>query len=266
MVGAVGGTVEVRYHSAGVELFAYAQGSGPPLVLLHGSGLASHTTFEDLGDALQGSCRVLACDVRGFGRSVSREPAAHTWDQYADDVVALLDHLKVAAAVVGGYSFGSGVAVALARRFPERVSGLVLAGPGYAGTAVGQTGPQQAVWADGRAFFARARAEGLATVLLATAGSDAEHERLGRSLADHDELSFLAAHEGELATAQPFDELADLESIRVPALVMPVADDAHDPQIAAWYAARLPVATVAIATSSDPPTWAKSILAFLQSL
>lgn len=180
---------EVRYRSAGVELFARSWGEEPPLVLLHGSGLATHAMYEPLARALQDSCRVVACDVRGFGKSVSRDPAAHTWGQYADDVVALLDHLGLATAVVGGYSFGAGVAVAVALRHPDRVAGLVLAGPGYAGLEIGQTERQRAVWASGRTFFERARRSGLAQSLLATATSDDDRELLRLWLAEHDDMS-----------------------------------------------------------------------------
>lgn len=255
---------EIRYRSAGVELFARAWGHGPPLVLLHGSGLATHVMFEQLAGELWDSCQVIACDVRGFGRSVSRDPTAHTWGQYADDVMALLDHLAMPEAVVGGYSFGAGVAVAAALRHPDRVAGLALAGPGYAGTEMGRTEPQQVVWARGRAVFERARRSGLAESLLATASSDAEHERLRLELAQHDEASFIAAHEGELATAQPFADMRALETLTVPTLLMPASDAAHDPEIALLYAAHLPDVTVASVDMTKPISWTRSLRAFLQ--
>ena len=49
----------------------------------------------------------------------------------ADDLVALLDHLEIERAVVGGISLGSAVAVNMALRYPERVRGLVLSRPAW---------------------------------------------------------------------------------------------------------------------------------------
>ena len=49
----------------------------------------------------------------------------------ADDLIALLDHLEIKQAVVGGISLGAAVAVNVALRFPERVLGLVLARPAW---------------------------------------------------------------------------------------------------------------------------------------
>lgn len=178
-----------------------------------------------------------------------------------------MDHLSLPTAIVGGYSFGAGVAVAAALRYPDRVAGLVLAGPAYAGSEIGPTPPQRSVWANGQAFFERARSEGLAKTLLATATSKAERAELSRRLGRQDQVSFLAAHAGELATAQPFDSLATLDTIRVPALLLSDdSDDAHDPQVARWYAEHLPAATTVSVVGFDPTTWAGPIRSLLQQV
>jgi pimeloyl-ACP methyl ester carboxylesterase len=69
--------------------------------------------------------RGIAPDLRGFGDTPLGDGAS--MDTYADDCVALLDHLGVARAVVCGLSMGGYVAFALWRRHPARVRALVLA-------------------------------------------------------------------------------------------------------------------------------------------
>ena len=70
--------------------------------------------------------RVISPDLRGHGRS-QVVPGPFTMEQHADDLAALLDHLKVRQTVVAGLSMGGYVAFAFWRRYPERVRGLILA-------------------------------------------------------------------------------------------------------------------------------------------
>lgn len=74
--------------------------------------------------------RVILLDLLGHGRSDRPDRASvHRMDHYADQVVALLDHLDVDEAVVGGVSLGAGVALMTGHRHPERVRGLLLEMP-----------------------------------------------------------------------------------------------------------------------------------------
>ena len=70
--------------------------------------------------------RLLAPDLRGFGRN-HRSPLFESVDQHAKDLVALLDQSSTPRALVVGLSMGGYIALALARLFPHRVAGLVLA-------------------------------------------------------------------------------------------------------------------------------------------
>ncbi|GLC26747.1 alpha/beta fold hydrolase [Roseisolibacter agri] len=104
-------------------------GSGTPLLLVHGFP-HSRAFWSPMVAALRelpdgARVRAIAPDLRGFGDTPARAPM--TLDQHADDLVALLDHLAVARAVVCGLSMGGYVALALWRRHPERVRALVLA-------------------------------------------------------------------------------------------------------------------------------------------
>jgi len=102
----------------------------PPVLALHGQP-GSGRDFEAVAWALGGACPILAPDRPGWGGRVG-EPAGG-FATGADDALAVLDREGVERAVVLGFSWGGGVAVELALRHPERVSGLVLAasiGPG----------------------------------------------------------------------------------------------------------------------------------------
>ncbi|TDU04138.1 pimeloyl-ACP methyl ester carboxylesterase [Streptomyces sp. 846.5] len=104
-------------------------GHGTPLVLLHAFPLSSRMWREQLDElpGVDGSgARVLAVDLRGFGGTELGEDEP-SLDLLADDVALLLDQAGIEKAVVGGLSMGGYVAMALARRHPDRLSGLLLA-------------------------------------------------------------------------------------------------------------------------------------------
>ncbi len=98
-------------------------GSGDPIVFVHGFPHRRTLWAPQLG-ALVDRARCIAIDLRGFGESTAE--GSGSVDTYADDVVALLDNLRVERAVICGLSMGGYVSLALWRRHPERVRGLVL--------------------------------------------------------------------------------------------------------------------------------------------
>lgn len=100
------------------------RGAGLPLVMLHAFPLDRRMWLPQCG-ALIPQCRCITPDMRGFGDSSPEGP--HSMEQYADDVVAVLDALRIERAVVAGLSLGGYVAFALWRRHRARVRALVLA-------------------------------------------------------------------------------------------------------------------------------------------
>lgn len=105
-------------------LFYEEMGNGAIVTLLHGYPL-DHSIWLETAEELKTKARVILPDLRGHGRSYS--PAGkYAMQAMAADVVALLDELKIEKTVIGGHSMGGYVALAMARHFPERLSGLVL--------------------------------------------------------------------------------------------------------------------------------------------
>lgn len=104
---------------------------GEPVLLLHGLTMSSRT-MERLAVALVDS-RVILLDFHGHGKSTKpRDSERYLVSEFADDVVALLDHLDISEAVLGGLSLGANVAYEVALRHPERVRALVLEMPVFA--------------------------------------------------------------------------------------------------------------------------------------
>jgi pimeloyl-ACP methyl ester carboxylesterase len=107
----------------GADLFYREAGSGPPLLLIHGSGPDAYSWGEAFDD-LARDHRVIAYDRRGFSRS-SGEPSAD-WHRHGEDAAALLEGLDVAPAHVAGWSGGGLVALDLVLDHPALVRSLVL--------------------------------------------------------------------------------------------------------------------------------------------
>ena len=99
--------------------------TSPTLVLLHAFPLHAGM-WEPQRPLADAGLRVVMPNVRGFGDGTDAVAAASI-DAYAEDVIALLDHLNIETAIIGGLSMGGYIALALYRLAPERFSGLVLA-------------------------------------------------------------------------------------------------------------------------------------------
>ena len=121
----------LRVPVAGGELAYDEAGAGPAVVLLHGSFL-DRGTWDLQVPALRTRYRVVRYDIRPFGEStVPNQPYKTT-----DDLLALMDALKIDRAHLVGHSFGGGVAVDFALTHAARVASLVLVNSGVTGAAM----------------------------------------------------------------------------------------------------------------------------------
>jgi pimeloyl-ACP methyl ester carboxylesterase len=113
------GDVRIRYREIG---------QGEPLVLLHGYSDRVEM-WAGIADSLAQNFRVIALDVRGFGLSTkSAEPAWYGMSM-VDDVVHLMDQLRIRRAHVAGYSMGGQLTAQLVARHPNRLASATLIGP-----------------------------------------------------------------------------------------------------------------------------------------
>src|SRR3984893_2276200 len=110
----------------GLQLYYEIQGSGKPLVLLHGGLMTIDLNFGPLLGPLAGGRQVIAVELQGHGHTADTSRAM-TIETLAGDVVALLDHLGIAEADLFGFSLGGLVAYAVALGAPGRVGKLIVA-------------------------------------------------------------------------------------------------------------------------------------------
>ena len=99
-------------------------GTGAPLVLIHGFPL-DLSIWDSVVPLLENDFDLIIPDLRGFGES-STVDTPYTMLDFANDIAGLLDFLGVEKAAFAGHSMGGYVALAFAKEYPERVSGLAL--------------------------------------------------------------------------------------------------------------------------------------------
>jgi non-heme chloroperoxidase len=101
------GIVVGKENSADIEIHYEDQGSGNPIVLIHGYPLDGNSWERQERELLAGGYRVISYDRRGFGRS-SQPTVGYDYDTFAADLHALLEHLDLTDIVLAGFSMGSG--------------------------------------------------------------------------------------------------------------------------------------------------------------
>lgn len=213
-------------HVRDAELYYRELGAGEPLLLLMGLGGSQEGWGSAFLDALARSCRVIAMDHRGAGRSTrGREP--YTLPGLATDAARLLDAAGAPRAHVFGISMGGMVAQEFALRHPDRLGGLVLASTNCGG--------RESIWPDAAAR--RRFTDGIAATgsslwpLLVTPRYAAEH----RAALERRALRLLLSGTApsvlrEQARAiRAFSTYARLPRITAPALVMTGDADALIP-------------------------------------
>lgn len=100
------------------------------VIFAHANGFNA-LTYRSLLAPLSASLRIIAPDLRGHGASrLPADPAGRTgWNDFRDDLIALLDHLDGPPLTLAGHSMGATSVLLAAARRPERVSNLVLLDP-----------------------------------------------------------------------------------------------------------------------------------------
>ncbi len=103
------------------------EGQGDAIVFLHNGGTSS-TIWREQVATLSTTYRTIAVDLPGFGASPRPSPAA-TLDDMVEAIGVLLDELALVPALLVGNCMGSNIAVQVARRYPDRVRGVLAVNP-----------------------------------------------------------------------------------------------------------------------------------------
>jgi pimeloyl-ACP methyl ester carboxylesterase len=187
----------------GIRMYYEVHGrqAGVPLVLLHGGGSTIEVTFGRVLPVLARRRWVIAVEEQGHGRTTDRE-APVAFETSADDVAALLRHLKIAQADLLGFSNGASVALQVAVRHPGLVRKLV-----FASSMTRRDGARPEFWD----FMARA-----------------EFANMPQRLKDAflrvnpDERALRRMHDKDAARMRSFRDVPDdvVRSVRAPTLIV----------------------------------------------
>lgn len=111
----------------GARLWYEVRGSGEPLLLHHGY-TASRVNWLPAAELLESRYQVILMECRGTGESEYTE-GGYSLEQYAADVLGMLDHLQLNKVTFAGHSMGGGIGYLLGLDHAERLEGLILMAP-----------------------------------------------------------------------------------------------------------------------------------------
>jgi len=124
---------DFTFDSAGVKIHYTVEGKGEPVILIHGyaASIAANWGQPGVIKGLADSYQVIAIDNRGHGQSDKPHDVASYGPKMVDDVIRLMDHLKIRKAHIVGYSMGGFMTEALLTEHPNRLITATLGGAGW---------------------------------------------------------------------------------------------------------------------------------------
>jgi pimeloyl-ACP methyl ester carboxylesterase len=214
----------------GVTFYYEDRGNGPPVVLVHAFPVDSRMWESQLSD-LSSHWRVIAPDLRGFGRSTASDPL--TIESMAADLHALLGEIGALPCVLGGISMGGYIGLAYALKYATDLRALILIDTKAEADNSEQKEARMANARLARAEGAKAIAEKMLPKMLA---DETPHRRPAVSAALRklmEQCPPATIEHALLAMRDRPDQSANLSSIPVPALVIVGENDSITPIAAA---------------------------------
>ncbi len=211
-----------------VSFSCFDAGSGEVLLFVHGFPL-DHTMWAEQLEYFQRGYRVIAPDLRGFGKSGGAEEIV-TMEQFADDLAALLDALNIEKPVtLCGLSMGGYIAFQFALKYPGRLTRLVLCDTRAAADSqevqMNREVVASQVIEEGTQFLV----EGMIEKLFAEMTAQTRPEvikRIREVISSSSPVAVAAASRG---MAQRIDMQLHLEQFEMPALILCGSEDAITP-------------------------------------
>jgi pimeloyl-ACP methyl ester carboxylesterase len=114
----------------GIKMYYEIYGEGKPLVLIHGGGSTIQTTFGTILPMLAKHYKIIAVELQAHGHTSDRD-APETFEQDADDVAELLKQLNISKAYILGFSNGASTTLQIAIRYPELADKIVVVAGAY---------------------------------------------------------------------------------------------------------------------------------------
>ncbi len=247
----------------GIEIDYRDTGRGRPILLTHGH-LSGRTAWDGQHRALADRYRVISWDIRGHGQTdTPDDPAQYSLELTVADIRALLGHLGIERAVIGGLSLGGYVSLAFSLAHPEMVEALVIcdSGPGY------RNAQAREQW-NARAFARAVELEAQGLESLASRSREVQETR-----SRHRSAGALAHATRGVLAQQGSTVIDGLPSIAVPTLV--IVGDQDTPFLAPceYIAKKIPGARLEAITGAghssnldQPDQFNRVLLDFLNSL
>jgi pimeloyl-ACP methyl ester carboxylesterase len=240
-----------------------AAGEGAPIVLCHGITATRRYVVHGSRALERAGHAVVSYDARGHGESDPAPPGdGYGYERLVDDLEAVVAaEVGEGRFVLAGHSMGAHTAVAYALRRPERLAGLIVAGPVYGGDV---TEEALAYWDGLAAALESEGVEGFVAYVGREQGIEpAWRETVMRFTRErmlmHRHLAALVDALREVPRSRPFGAIEDLAAIVVPALVVAShdgPDPGHPRAVAEAYAEAMPAASlIGEAEGESPLAW-----------
>lgn len=248
---------EFEVETDGIVLRGSREGTGPPIVLAH--GLTAHRDLVVHGSRalVRDGHELVRYDARGHGESDPGAQGSYVYEQLADDLAAIVAATGLERPVLAGHSMGAHTIATLALRDPARWAGVVLISPASVGVPLEER--SLASWDQLAAGLEENGIDGFIAAYEVGMNPDwhdtlvrIARERLGR----HRDLDAVATALREVPHSLPFEGLAELAALEVPALVVASHDEAdpgHPHAIASAWSSALPRASLISEEPGESP-------------